>query len=299
MSKTVNIKILLRNDTAANWASNNPILAKGELGVEIDTKKFKFGDGITPWNVLDYGAGADIPIASSTQDGLLSKEDYNKLSEIEAGAEANVQSDWAATTGDAAILNKPTTLEGYGITDAMTEEQIKYLISQSIASVFIYKGTEPTVQDLPESGNNIGDVRHIMETGGQYVWNGYEWEELGPYLDLSNFLQKITIAGYELTSSNSDISITQLQQALELGTAAYKNIKSIISEQDSDDDDIPTIGAVKTYATEVSTKVEASEVNGNIKVNDVETTVYTLPDTVLDSSDILLLDCGNATANYS
>lgn len=34
-----------------------------------------------------------------------------------------------------------------------------------------------------------------------------------------------------------------------------------------------------------ATKVEASETNGNIKVNGVETTVYTLPDTVVHSSD--------------
>ena len=43
----------------------------------------------------------------------LSTEDYttaekNKLSGIEAGAQVNVQADWNAASGDAAILNKPT-----------------------------------------------------------------------------------------------------------------------------------------------------------------------------------------------
>jgi hypothetical protein len=33
-------------------------------------------------------------------------------------AEANVQADWNASSGDALILNKPTTLSGYGITDS-------------------------------------------------------------------------------------------------------------------------------------------------------------------------------------
>lgn len=41
-----------------------------------------------------------------------------KLAGIASGAEANVQSDWNATSGDALIKNKPTTLAGYGITDA-------------------------------------------------------------------------------------------------------------------------------------------------------------------------------------
>ena len=37
MSKTLTIKNLqLRNDSATNWTSKNPVLAKGEMGVEID-----------------------------------------------------------------------------------------------------------------------------------------------------------------------------------------------------------------------------------------------------------------------
>ena len=50
----VKTKILLRNDTSANWATANPVLGKGEMGVEIDTGKFKFGDNVTEWNQLNY-----------------------------------------------------------------------------------------------------------------------------------------------------------------------------------------------------------------------------------------------------
>lgn len=42
----------LRRDTAANWASANPVLADGELGVDTTNKKFKLGDGSTAWNSL-------------------------------------------------------------------------------------------------------------------------------------------------------------------------------------------------------------------------------------------------------
>ena len=90
MSKTVNTKILLRNDTAARWTSENPVLGKGEIGVEIDTTKFKFGDGITAWNSLPYASGADIDLANASKNGLLSKEDFVKLQNIETGAEVNV-----------------------------------------------------------------------------------------------------------------------------------------------------------------------------------------------------------------
>jgi hypothetical protein len=46
--------IQVRRDTAANWASVNPVLHQGEYGRETDTGKEKCGDGATAWNSLGY-----------------------------------------------------------------------------------------------------------------------------------------------------------------------------------------------------------------------------------------------------
>jgi hypothetical protein len=56
-----------RRDTAANWTSNNPTLAQGEIGYETDTTKFKIGDGATAWNSLAYAyaAGATGPTGAT------------------------------------------------------------------------------------------------------------------------------------------------------------------------------------------------------------------------------------------
>lgn len=43
-----------RRGTAAQWTSANPILSPGEIGFEIDTNKFKIGDGTTRWASLVY-----------------------------------------------------------------------------------------------------------------------------------------------------------------------------------------------------------------------------------------------------
>lgn len=58
MSTTLKI----RRDTAANWASADPILAAGEIGLETDTGKIKIGDGATAWTSLGYGPL--IPVAA-------------------------------------------------------------------------------------------------------------------------------------------------------------------------------------------------------------------------------------------
>jgi hypothetical protein len=47
-------RIQFRNDTAANWSAANPVLMQGELGLESDTRFYKIGDGLTPWNALPH-----------------------------------------------------------------------------------------------------------------------------------------------------------------------------------------------------------------------------------------------------
>lgn len=53
---TLDVKIQIRNDTKNNWNTQNPVLLKGEMGVETDTRKFKFGDGVSDWATLEYAS---------------------------------------------------------------------------------------------------------------------------------------------------------------------------------------------------------------------------------------------------
>ncbi len=52
-------QIQIRRDTAANWTAANPVLAQGEIGIELDGLGTplvlqKIGDGVTVWNSLPY-----------------------------------------------------------------------------------------------------------------------------------------------------------------------------------------------------------------------------------------------------
>lgn len=51
---TVYRKIQVRNDTKANWKTQNPTLLLCEIGIENDTGRWKRGDGATAWNSLRY-----------------------------------------------------------------------------------------------------------------------------------------------------------------------------------------------------------------------------------------------------
>lgn len=50
----VSVRLVTRNDSAANWKEKNPVLLLGELGIEMDTGLIKVGDDTHPWNELEY-----------------------------------------------------------------------------------------------------------------------------------------------------------------------------------------------------------------------------------------------------
>ena len=52
-------RIQYRRDTKERWAEVNPVLMEGEIGLEIDTKNIKMGDGVHAWNELEYCVGVE------------------------------------------------------------------------------------------------------------------------------------------------------------------------------------------------------------------------------------------------
>lgn len=44
----------LRRGTAAEWTTADPVLRAGEPGIELDTQRFKLGNGSTHWSGLPY-----------------------------------------------------------------------------------------------------------------------------------------------------------------------------------------------------------------------------------------------------
>jgi len=64
------VRIQVRRGLAADWTSVNPVLAAGEMGVETDTNKFKFGNGTGAWSTLSYAASDSAAIGEISQDAI-------------------------------------------------------------------------------------------------------------------------------------------------------------------------------------------------------------------------------------
>lgn len=133
MSQYYHIKI--RRDTAARWASNNPTPADGELCLESNTNKMKFGDGVTAYNNLPYFAPAN---ATHLAAGLMSAADKTKLDGINIANYAPLNSPVLTGTPEAVTngyMPEKTIATDQAVLDRMAEAAIPFLAVRVVYSV--------------------------------------------------------------------------------------------------------------------------------------------------------------------
>lgn len=101
-TKQLNTRIVLRNDSTANWLTNeDQVLLKGELGIEFQESgapKIKVGDGVTAWKDLAY-FGSDVKEAGVFQATLAEGQTDLEAIGVSVG-------DAALQKGDIAIVKK-------------------------------------------------------------------------------------------------------------------------------------------------------------------------------------------------
>lgn len=86
--------------------------------------------------------------ATAAADGLMSKADYAKLSAF-----------GAAST---------------------------YALKSDITAMYKYKGSKTGVSALPATGNAVGDVWNVEDTGMNYAWDGTQWDALGEMFEIQS-----------------------------------------------------------------------------------------------------------------
>lgn len=102
------------------------------------------------------------------------------------------------------LAEKTTTLEGYGILDAYTKEEI----DRKVSSVFTYKGSVETLDALPATAD-VGDVYEVVNEQANYSWNGTEWTVLGSVVDISGKADKgTTLEDYGIEDSYTKFDLS-------------------------------------------------------------------------------------------
>lgn len=61
---------------------------------------------------------------------------------------------------------------------AANKKYVDDKIVAHLVGVYTYKGSKDTYANLPATGNNVGDVWNVEDTGTNYAWNGTNWDSL-------------------------------------------------------------------------------------------------------------------------
>lgn len=155
-------------------AGSSALYARGDHVHPHDTSKAD-----TATTLAGYGI-TDAKIESGTI--TLGSNTITPLTSIPASgvAAGTYKSVTVGTDGRVTAGTNPTTISGFGITDAYTKTEV----DQKLTGGMHYKGSVQTVADLPASGNEIGDFYNVISTGENYAWDGTAWDQTGSIVDL-------------------------------------------------------------------------------------------------------------------
>lgn len=164
-NNTIDTRIILKNDSTANWTSKDPVLLKGEVGFDLDLGIFKVGDGIKKWS--------EITVT------------YSNLQDILTAVDEKIQ----AAVGD---LHQTQIFEA----DVENGGDKLAAIATAVGEATLYKG------DIAIAKEAItGDKKQYTA----YVYNGTAWAAMDGNYNASNvYFDKDFIATYQFGKYKPD-----------------------------------------------------------------------------------------------
>lgn len=299
MSKTLNARMAQKNDTAANWTSANPILLKGELGIESDTKKIKIGDGVTAWSSLTYAnvtTLADLGITSTAAE-------LNALDGITATVTELNYTDGVTSAIQTQIDNKVT--KNANIT-AGTGTKITYdakglvtggasLAATDIPTLTLAKISDAGTAASKNTGTASGNVPVLDGTGKLST-------SVLPALAISDtFVVATEAAMLAVTAEVGDIAVrTDLNKSFILkaaGASTLANWQELLTPTDTVTSVNSKTGAVTLTTSDIGegTNLYYTDARVTMKIGNTASTSLSDGANICKTTDTFIIDCGNAT----
>jgi len=311
----VKATLILRNDTASEWFSKNPILALGEIGAENDTGLLKLGDGLHRFNDLDYINSGDIDenlvtkvnnkltVANygksywtySSEDGQeveveetdLTQWPQNLALEVKNGIARWVESKITYLNSQGKIICESITLgANYNPAndeDVSTKKYVDVKIAQAIVNAPHLKRL--IVNELPVSNIQADTIYMVKDTTAsgddkyrEYLLIDNELAQIGDTSpDLSNYLQKLNLNNY---TPGHSLALNNEGELIDSGYNAAPPALTVAT--------FSALGGVKS-----STNPNEIQVNsqGFMSLNSVATDLLYVP-----NGSTFIINGGNATA---
>lgn len=196
-----NISILGSGATTVSFAEGKITISSTD-----NNTTYTFGEGST------NGAFTVTPSSGSLQSvkihglGSAAYTDSTEYATAEQGTlAANAMPKAGGTFTGAPIWATVPTADGH----LANKKYVDDTIASKVASVFKFKGTKPTFEELPKTGNVEGDVWHVEADHTEYVWATVDgalspsWEALGGTFNLDNYALKTDLKSLTFKSEGA------------------------------------------------------------------------------------------------
>lgn len=180
-NNVVKVTLKIRNDAAANWVNNNPILAQGEFGLENNSFLLKVGDGVTRWNNLRYLNKIDPQYLVQNSDGTItfSQNFQNLLNDAITANGGTITGKLEITstpTGDNDVVNKLYVDEAVAnaghlkreivyelpLVSEADENTIYMILDSTVTGADRYKEYMKIGNAIVQIGDTSVDLKHLV-----------------------------------------------------------------------------------------------------------------------------------------
>lgn len=106
---------------------------------------------------------------------------HTVAADVPAGAKFTDTTYSAATASAAGLMSAAdySKLAAFGAAST-------YALKTDITSMYKYKGSKASLSALPTTGNTVGDVYNVEDTGMNYAWTGEAWDALGQSFEIQS-----------------------------------------------------------------------------------------------------------------
>lgn len=167
-----------RIDKSENWAAANPVLYKGERGIDSTEGKEKVGDGVTAWNDLPwfggggYAPAAEVwePVFTKTFDADVTANQTWKLSK--PCRKIRLRMAVAGSASNSAAGDQSVYINSY-TSKCMLPNVFRFEAATTKGSFVVAEAeiTENMVRVQANKGNISSNFNAANAMNGQTIWN--------------------------------------------------------------------------------------------------------------------------------
>ena len=221
------------------------------------------------------------------------KKDY--IDEVIRATQLKAQDETTAVDNKVNNLAATHSSDTSGLRNDITQINAKFAdyynksdIDGKVSGVFKFMGSKATLEDLPQTGNIVGDVWNVVaDNNNNYVWTSdNNWESLGPIVNLSNFYTKdiidqklsgLVTADSVYTKAQSynrteiDDKIKDVKQTVSLNQTSLSNLTNRLDTHTADFTDFKT--STNTTLERIEREYKAADETLNAAISNKQDTL--------------------------